>query len=197
MTVQLPKTDKQSRRDSFHARLFDAHNRAREQARAARQNNRPRTGVTRLSNTDSLRTALAMRRRVMAKLAEVAAAIDLEPRVRGAMVATVKMQLDRIDRQIMAIRRRERAIEEERQARRDDCPRARRRRRADMKERSIFIRRDFLYSARDGGFDPKNPAGIFKTPAAAGAAVAFDLGGANVGVVMDAPSVTSNVEVTL
>lgn len=193
MVLQWPKDGNPDLRGEKLRKLKEAHNRAQQQAQARRRSAQPRTGSVRLSNTDSLRTAMAMRRRVLAKLAEVAAAIDVEPRTRDAMVATVKMQLDRIDRQIANIRRRERAIEEERRARRDECPNRRRRRRADMKERSIFIRRDFLYPADRGGFDPRNPAGFPKMPIPA---VAFDISGTT-GIAMDSPAPAPSMELTL
>jgi len=49
-----------------------------------------------------------------------------------------------------------------------------------MKERRIYVRRDFLYHANQGGFDPNNP--IFNKNAGANHAssISFDIGG-NVG----------------
>jgi len=197
MIIQWPKEGKPDLRADKLRKLKEAHARAQKQARERSQSARPRTGNIRLSNTDSLRTAMAVRRRVLAKLAEVAGATDVEPRTRGAMVATVQMQLDRVDRQIAAIRRRERALEEEKRAKRDECPRKRRRRLADMKEKSIYIRRDFLYDAKDGGFDPRNPANVLTGTYAADAAVTFSMGGAIVGAMPDAPADVPSVEVTL
>ncbi|MCL2203536.1 MAG: hypothetical protein FWB88_06325 [Defluviitaleaceae bacterium] len=175
--------------------LFEAHNAAQKNAQNQRRP-RPKTGTVRLSNTDSLRTAMAMRRRVLAKLGEVAAAVDVEKRIRDAMVATVKMQLDKIDRQIANIKRRERALREEQQARRDECPNRRRRRRADMQEQSVRIRRDMLYPAKEGGFDPRKPFGFPSTHHAPAPAVAFDVGG-TAGIAMDAPAPEASMEVVL
>jgi len=193
MTIQWPTDGNPDLRGGKLRKLKEAHNRAQQQAQARRRNNTPRVGSVRLSNTDSLRTALGLRRRVLAKLAEVASAVDVEPRTRDAMVATVKMQLDRIDQQIAAIRRRERAVEEERRARRDECPERRRRRHRDMQERSISVRRDFLYPAHKGGFDPRNPLGFVSIPSPA---VSFDIGGA-AGIVMDASAPAPSMEMTL
>ncbi|MCL2189726.1 MAG: hypothetical protein FWC16_12250 [Defluviitaleaceae bacterium] len=184
MIIQWNKNEnKQQKRGGITAQLFEAHNKAQQAQQNQRRNNKPRVGTVRLSNTDTLRTALAMRRRVMAKLAEVAAVTDVEPRTRDAMLATVKMQIDKIDRQITAIRRRERAVEEERRARRDECRQERRRRQRDMQENSVRIRRDMLYPAGEGGFNPHHPLGLPSSPApmpniaGLGAAVSFDVGG--------------------
>jgi hypothetical protein len=190
MIIQWPKEANGNRQSGLTAKLFEAHNNAQNNAQNRKRSSLPKIGTVRLSNTDSLRTALDMRRRVLAKLAEVAAVTDVDKKTRDAMVATVKMQLDKVDRQITAIKRRERAVKEERTARRDECPRARRRRQHDMKERSVNIRRDMLFPADKGGFDPRNPAGF---PVAA---VSFNFGG-TVGMAMDAPAPAAAMEVVL
>ena len=181
MTFQFPKTEEERRRGQL-SQLIEAHNQAQQAQQKKQRANRPRVGTVRLSNTDTLRTALSMRRKVMAKLAEVAAATDVEPRTRDAMLATVKMQIDKIDRQITAIRRRERAVEEERRARRDECRQERRRRHRDMQEQSVRIRKDMLFHANEGGFNPNHPLGL--GTGFMDAPVSFDIGGM-VGMAMD------------
>ena len=198
MTTQWNKNEPPGEKNNLTAQLFEAHNNAHRQAQQQRRP-RPRTGTVRLSNTDSIRTALAMRRRVLAKLSEVAAATDVEPRIRDTMMATVKLNLDKIDRKISAIRRRERAVEEERQARRGENENQRRRRRAEMQQQSIRIRRDFLYHANDGGFNPNNPLGMFTPPAPlfdTGAALTFDAGG-HTGFLMDSPSAEASMDMSV
>jgi hypothetical protein len=192
MTLQWPKNGNANPHGGTLAQLFEAHNRAQQNTQKNRRA-KPKTGTVRLSNTDTLRTAMAMRRRVLAKLAEVAAAVDVDKRTRDVLMANVKMQLDKIDRKIADIRRRERAMEEEKRARRNECETRRRRRRHDMQERSTRIRRDMLYPASEGGFDPRNPAGF---PSSSGAAVSFDLGG-TAGMAMDAPTPAPAMEVVL
>jgi hypothetical protein len=126
---------------------------------------------------DSVRRAQQIRSRLTAKLMEVQGS-DAEPRTRGAMAMDIKLKIDRVDQQIAAIRRRERAVQEERTTRRrDDTPQARRRRAQDMQERRISIRRDMLYHANNGGFDPNNPLFNKTTFQDAAAAIAFEFGG--------------------
>jgi len=173
MYINWTKQAAQAKRERTNNMLMEAHNRASAAARERNRAPRRRTGVVGLSNTDTLRRAMEIRRRLMAKLQEVGGS-DAEGRTRDTMLATVKMQLARVDQQIAAIRRRERAVEEERQARRDECPCVRRRRRHDLRPQSINIRRDFLYSAEQGGFNPNNPLGF---NGVGEAAVAMDMGG--------------------
>lgn len=138
--------------------LQEAHERIRKQQDEQRRR-RPRRqqGSVRLSNRDSLGRAFQIRARLLAKLKEVAGS-DMEERARGATKMDIQLQLDRVERQIASIRRRERAVEEERTIRRrDDTPERRRRRFRDMQEQRIHIRRDFLFHANKGGFDPNDP----------------------------------------
>ena len=191
--------NKNDQRGGQVALLIEAHNQAQKAQQALMAPRRPRVGTVRLSNTDTLRTALAMRRRVMGKLAEVAAATDVEPRTRDAMMATVKMQIDKIDRQISAIRRRERAVEEERRARRDECRQERRRRNRDMQEQSVRNRKDMLYHANEGGFNPNHPLGLGMAPPSTPfsmPAVSFDVGGM-VGMAMDTATDAPAMDMTL
>ena len=145
-------------RDKKNRRIKEAHARLEEERRARRRQQRPRrVGVARLSNTDTIARAKQVRAALLAKLKEGMAS-DMEPRARDIFAADIKLQISRVDQTINAIRRRERAIEEERSAsRRDDTPEARRRRFREMQKRSISIRRDFLYHADKGGFDPNMP----------------------------------------
>ena len=145
-------------RDTKNRRIKEAHARLEEERRARRRQHRPRRiGVARLSNTDTIQRAMQVRARLLAKLKEGFDS-DMCPRAREVFAADIKLQISRVDQTINAIRRRERAIEEERNvSRRDDTPEARRRRFREMQKRSISIRRDFLYHASKGGFDPNMP----------------------------------------
>jgi hypothetical protein len=131
-----------------------------------------------LSNTDSVARARAVRARLVAKLSEVYAS-DMDKRARGASAMDIKLQINRVDQQITAIRRRERAIEEELVTRRkDDTPDARRRRARDMQEKRIYIRKDYLYHANKGGYDPGNV--LFNTNSGTTndiSSISFDIGG--------------------
>ena len=151
-------------RDKKNRRIKEAHARLEEERRARRKQQRPRrTGVARLSNTDTITRAKQVRARLLAKLKEGFDS-DMCPRAREVFAADIKLQISRVDQTINAIRRRERAMEEERNvSRRDDTPEARRRRFREMQRRSISIRRDFLYHASKGGFDPNMPQ-IGKNP---------------------------------
>ncbi|MCL1844930.1 MAG: hypothetical protein FWF77_03405 [Defluviitaleaceae bacterium] len=187
MTIDFAeKSNRDIRRkleENLNHRIKDAHSRV-EQERREQQRRRPprrQTGSVRLSNTDSIGRARRVRARLVAKLQEVYGS-DSDGRSRGTMAMDIKLQINRVDKQISAIRRRERAIEEERTTRRrDDTPEARRRRARDMQERRIHIRRDFLFHANKGGFDPNNPTFVSGKQNAA-SSVLFDIGG-NVGTI--------------
>ena len=144
-------------REQKNNRIKEAHARLEEQRRAQRRHRPRRVGVARLSNHDTIQRANQVRGQLLAKLQEAFSG-DMEPRAREIFAADIKMQLGRVDQIINAIRRRERAIEEERTIRRqDDTPENRRRRFRDKQRRSISIRRDLLYHANEGGFDPSMP----------------------------------------
>ena len=186
-------------KDEKTAQLAEAHNRANERAQANRRRRRPPVkGSVRLSNTDSLGRANRIRQRLRSKLGEVMSS-SVDDDVRKALARNVQLQLDRVEVKIRQIRRRERAQEEEKRERRANQKREedrraerlreerRRRRQSDIRQRSTRIRRDFLYSARDGGFDPYNngiTVSITGVGSAHAPAVAFDVGGQS-GVVMD------------
>jgi hypothetical protein len=147
---------KKSLNENLKTQLTEAHEKIREQQRKQRQQPKRRTGVTRLSNTDSMRRAGQIRAQLVAKLTEVYGS-DMDSRSREVSAVDIKMQINKVDQQINAIRRRERAMEEEKTTRRkDDTPEARRRRLRDMQENRIYIRRDYLFHADDGGYDPSN-----------------------------------------
>jgi len=141
-------------RDNQNTMLLEANERIKEQQREQRKRRRPprREGSVRLSNTDSLAKAHQIRSRLLAKLMEVHGS-DLDTKSKGASAIDIKLKLDKVDRQIAAIKRRERAEFEE-QAKINDTPEARRKRAKDLRERRVYIRRDYLYHADNGGFDP-------------------------------------------
>ena len=67
-----------------------------------------------------------------------------------------------------------------------------------MQERRIYIRRDFLYHADEGGFDPNNPFGIgmqggMNFIQSANAPVSLDLGGASISLDMAAGMPSSEI----
>jgi hypothetical protein len=177
-----PKTTKRdiekALNDNLVFQLKDAHNRIQQQQREQKKRTPPRrqAGSVRLSNTDSMGRARQVRARLVAKLQEVYGS-GMHERAKGATAMDIKLQINRVDQQMMAIRRRERAIEEERLTRRkDDTPERRRRRARDMQEKRIYLRRDFLFHANKGGFDPNNP--LFTTGVNnAISSVSFDIGG--------------------
>jgi hypothetical protein len=180
--------------DNLTFQLKEAHNRIQQQQREQQRRRSPRrqTGSLRLSNTDSIGRARQVRARLLAKLQEVYGS-DMEERSKGATAMDIQLQINRVDQQIMAIRRRERAIEEERLIRRkDDSPERRRRRARDMQEKRIYIRRDFLFHANKGGFDPNNPLFTTGTDNAL-SSVSFDIGG-DVGT-MDIAAPTAGMQV--
>jgi len=159
-----------------------------EQQEQRRNRQRPRrTGNLRLSNTDSLGRAFQVRSRLAAKLMEIQGS-GMEPGMRDSTIMDIKLQLGRVDQQIAAIRRRERAVQQERTTRRsDDTPEIRRRRARDMQERRIYVRRDMLYHANNGGFDPNDPIGLRQMKDAM-SSVAFEIAG-SAGTMEMAPGV--------
>jgi len=191
-------------RDNKLAQLSDAHNRASERAQENRRRRRPpqRQGTVRLSNTDPMSRANRVRAQLRAKLGEIMSS-NLDNDIKMGLARSVQMQLDRVESKISQIRRRERAKQEEKrderaEQRREEERRAekqrearRRRRQHDLRERSIRVRRDFLYHADEGGFDPYSVSpkhmamgGSFAATTMSGAAVSFDVGGQS-GVVAD------------
>jgi hypothetical protein len=179
-------------RENVNFQLHEAHSRIQQQQRERRRAPRRQQGSVRLSNTDTLARARQVRARLLSKLQEVYGS-DMDERARGGAAMDIQLQISRVDQQMTAIRRRERAVEEERMTRRrDDTPEARRRRARDMQERRIYVRRDFLYHADKGGFDPNNP--LFTTNLQSDiSSVAFDIGG-NIGT-MDIASVDAGLDV--
>ena len=170
--------DARSLREHQDNLLKEAHERVRQQQQAQRRR-RPRRqqGSVRLSNTDSIGRAMQIRTRLLAKLNEVASG-DMDDRTSNAVKMDIKLQLERVERQIANIRRRERAVQEERTTRRrDDTPERRRRRLRDMQEQRIYIRRDFLFHANRGGFDPNDPMFSKSGIENALSSVAFEFGG--------------------
>ena len=180
-------------RDNENAMLKEAFQRIQQQqAEQRRQRPRRRTGSVRLSNTDSIGRAMQIRSRLLAKLKEVYGS-SMDERSRGATAMDIKIQLDRVERQISAIRRRERALREEKTTRREnDTPEARRRRMRDKQESRIHIRRDFLYHANRGGFDPNDPL-FMKGTGSEVSSVSFDFGG-KAGTLELSPGVESSPE---
>lgn len=185
-------------RDNKTAMLTDAHNRANERAQQNRRRRRPPVqGATRLSNTDSIGRAKRIRQRLRAKIGEIMSS-NIDENVKRTLARTVQMQLDRVEGTIRQIRRRERAQREEQRERNEVRQREedrrterlreerRRRRQNEMRPRSIRVRRDFLYSARQGGFDPYNNHLSVNQAPAAGPAVSFSIGG-QTGVVAGPP----------
>ena len=204
-------------RDNETAMLTDAHNRANERTmqNRSRRNRPPVQGNTRLSNTDSIGRANRIRQRLRSKLGEIMSS-SLEDDVKKSLARNVQMQLDRVEQKIRQIRRRERAKEEEKreraqeqqrekerldEARLNESRRAerqqeerRRRRQSDLRPRSTNIRRDFLYSARQGGFDPyDNNLSVNISP---GPAVSYNVKGQS-GVMPDAPLPADAVDIIL
>ena len=184
-------------RDNKLAQLSDAHNRASERSQENRRRRRPpqRQGTVALSNTDSMGRANRIRARLRSKLGEIMSS-SLDNDIKKSLARSVQMQLDRVEVKINQIRRRERAKQEERRERRAEERReeerrvekqreaARRRRQHDMRQRTIRIRRDFLYHADEGGFDPysvspahMNIGGGIGGGFAGGVAVSFEVSG--------------------
>ena len=198
--------------DNRTSLLTDAHNRENERIQQNRRRRRPPVqGSVRLSNTDSLGRANRIRQSLRSKVSEIMSS-SLDEDVKKSLARNVQLQLDRVEVKIRQIRRRERAQQEEKRERRNEERRqedrrierrreeARRRRRSDMRERTTRIRRDFLYSARNGGFDPydNNVKVNIYLSSGASAAVSFDVGG-NSGVVADggAPSGDGSVNMLI
>ena len=164
--------------ENQNSMIQEAHERVAQQQREQRKKKKPRReGSVRLSNTDSLARAQQIRSRLLAKLMEVNGS-DMDTRAKGASSLDIKLKIDRVDQQIAAIKRRERAVLEEKTTRKsNDTPEARRKRAHDMRERRIYVRSDYLYHANNGGFDPNNP--LFNKTALQNtmSSVAFDIAG--------------------
>jgi len=184
-------------REQTNHRIFEAHERIRQQQQEQRRSRRRQTGSVRLSNTDSISRAKEVRGRLISKIQEIAAS-DMEPRARDAMIADIQMMIDRVEQKIAAIRRRERAIQEEQIRRRtQENPEERRRRMRDMQERHMYVRRDLLHHADKGGFDPNNPLGGGFMPFNPSSAVSVEIGGQVGSMDISGMSMSAGTEVVL
>jgi hypothetical protein len=132
----------------------EAFRRAGEQTK---ENNQRRTtrkhGVVGLSNADTIQKANQVKARLNAKLGEIMAS-ELEPKEKMGFARMVMLELNKVEQKIADIKRREAALQQERMRPKKETEAERARRRYDMKERRVGIRRDLLYSATEGGFDP-------------------------------------------
>jgi hypothetical protein len=154
--------------------MFEAHNKAQEAARKRRRKSASKKiGAVSLSNADTVNRAMRVRSRLYAKMDEIFAS-DLEPKMKMSLAKDVMIKINKVEDKIASIRRRERAILEEQSRKKNESEATKRRRQHDMKKRSISIRKDYLFSAENGGFDPndfnlKMPSG--------GACVSFQISG--------------------
>lgn len=163
--------------------LGEAFRRVRDKAKTERKKSAKKTGSVSLSNTDSVSRCTRIKAQLSAKLAEIYAS-DLDNKVKDALTRDIMLQLNKVEQKAIEIIRRERALQEEKNAKRSEPDQVKRRRQHDLAKRSTAIRRDYLYSAEKGGFDPNDPlltghfagAGL-NTATAFEPAVAFDIGG--------------------
>jgi hypothetical protein len=177
-----------NKKDETQKMLFEAHKKAQEAAKKRRRSGSKKIGSVGLSNADSVGRAVRIRARLYAKLDEIFAS-DLDLKVKMSLAKDVMVQINRVEQKITDIQRRERAIKEEALAKSKDEPEhVKRRRRYDMQKRGIAIRRDYLYHANDGGFDPMS---FCVNAMKAAAAVAFDIAG--VGGEMLSPQVSEGM----
>jgi hypothetical protein len=152
--------------------LFEAHKKAQEAAAVKRRRSGKRIGSVGLSNTDSVSRAVRIKSRLYAKLDEIFAS-DLEPAAKLTLAKDVIMKINKVEQKIIAIKRREKALQEEKIAKRDESEQAKRRRRRDMIKKSISIDKGYLFSAQDGGMDPM----AFGMPAFGDPSVSFEISG--------------------
>jgi hypothetical protein len=162
-------------KDDYNGKLMEAHRKEREKARKNIKASR-KIGSVAISNTDSVERCIKVKARLNAKLGEIFAS-DLDDKQKMALARGIMLELNKVDGKIADIRRREKAVRETQQTKRkNETESERRRRKYDMEKRTITIRKDFLFHANQGGYDPNNAAfgGIqLDFPAA----VAFDISG--------------------
>ena len=136
-------------------RLPEAFARAKENTRKNNQKSTKKIGSVTLSNTDSIGACHRLKNRLNAKLSEIYGS-DLDVGLKRSLAQNVVMALANVEQKILEIRRRERAVQEEKTAKKNEKPHEKRRRQRDMEKRTVRIRQDLLYSAKDGGLDPDN-----------------------------------------
>jgi hypothetical protein len=154
--------------------MVEAFKKAQEKSKENRKKSQKKTGTVSLSNADSVSGAMRIRSRLYAKLDEIFAS-DINQKAKMTMAKDVLLQITKVEQKIVEIKRREKAIQEERMNKKNDTELDKRKRKYDMQKRSIGIRKDYLYSAAEGGFDPTNN---FMTNFSSGeAAVSFDISG--------------------
>jgi len=159
-------------RDDNAKFFFEAHKKAKEKAK--KNNAAKKTGMVRISNTDTVERCVRIKSRLAAKLMEIYAS-DLDDKMKSALARNVLLEMSKVEQKISDIRRRERAAQEEKENRKDESEHVKRRRRHDLEKRSVVIRRDYLYSAEKGGFDPNDL--MFGSAQADFPAASFDISG--------------------
>jgi hypothetical protein len=161
--------------------LVEAFKRVREKNKAEKKKSPKKMGSVSLSNTDTVSMCMKLKARLNAKLSEIFSS-DLDPKMKNALARDVMVQMDKVEQKISEIRRREKAVAEEKRARKNEQEHVKRQRQRDMAKKTTYIRRDYLYSAEEGGMDPAS-----YMPGAAGseAAVSYDISGMT-GTVTDA-----------
>lgn len=150
-----------------------------EAAEKQKKKSSKKFGAVSLSNTDSVQRCQAVKAKLKAKLAEIFSS-DIDAKIKGALAREVSMAIDRVDQKISEIKRREVALWEEKAAKKNESEHTKRKRRDDLRKRYTTVKKEFLYSAGEGGLDPAEYGG----GAGAAASVAFDIGGVS-GTVSD------------
>jgi hypothetical protein len=152
-----------------------------EKTKAEKKKSSKKLGSISISNTDTVSRCLKVKARLAAKLGEIYSS-DLDPKLKNALARDVMIQIEKVEVKISEIQRRERAVAEEKRSRKNESAFKKRQRQMDMAKKTAQIRRDYLYSAEEGGMDP---ASYMPGSGASDAAVSFDIAGMT-GTVTDA-----------
>ena len=181
-------------KESNERAMIEAFKRAEQKAKENRKQSRRKVGVVSLSNTDTIQRCVQIRARLYAKIGEIAGS-DLDIKQKMALTRDVMTQIDKVEIKISEIRRRERAVKEEKTAKKTEAEHVKRKRWYDTQKRTAHIRKDYLFPAEKGGFDPYGfSPDIPITPA-----VSFDISGLAAGELSDVSAETAEamVEVLL
>jgi hypothetical protein len=120
-----------------------------------KKNGTKKLGSVSLSNMDTVNRCSAIKARLNAKLGEIYKS-DLPQAQKMTLARDVMFQMDKVEQKISEIRRREVAVREEKSAKKNEPSHLKRRRKRDMEKKTTSIKRGYLYSAEEGGYDPNN-----------------------------------------
>ncbi len=159
---------KYSEKYEYYKSLSLSFTRMQEKAAAAKKaakkkKSSKKLGSVTVSNTDTVERCMRIKARLYAKLNEIYGS-NVDMKMKQVMARNIMLQVEKVDVKITEIKRRDKAVLEERKRKKNESEEERRKRREDMEKRSTTIKREYLFSAKEGGYDPSDPVGASEYP---------------------------------